>query len=71
MATVVLIEKVTRTATIPRILGVSLIVWGAFVLTGLASYDRCEFALSWKFGEGYFGTVETATAAGLRAQTDC
>lgn len=36
VATVVLFEKITRNAMLPRILGVALIAWGAVVLTGLA-----------------------------------
>jgi predicted metal-binding membrane protein len=35
VATIVLIEKVTRNDTLPRLLGVVLVVWGAVVLTGL------------------------------------
>jgi predicted metal-binding membrane protein len=35
VATVVLVEKVTRNGRLPRILGVLLIAWGAVVLTGL------------------------------------
>ena len=35
IATVVLIEKVTRTAVAPRMLGVMLIAWGTAALTGL------------------------------------
>ena len=35
VATVVLIEKVTRNDTLPRVLGVLLVAWGVAVLTGL------------------------------------
>lgn len=35
VATVVLIEKITRNAILPKLLGVMLVAWGAVVLTGL------------------------------------
>ncbi len=36
VATVVLIEKITRNAVLPRMLGVTLVAWGAAVMAGLA-----------------------------------
>lgn len=35
LATVVLIEKITHSDTVPRVLGAAMLLWGAFVLIGL------------------------------------
>lgn len=35
LATVVLVEKITRSDAVPRVLGAAMLLWGAFILIGL------------------------------------